>query len=296
VEKAFASNQIVSVTYVGQKGTDLLRQQGTYLPNKNFQNDFLLTGNSAWSNYNALEVQYRRPVANHLQALLNYTWSHSLDNGSNDVITGLSGTVISGASDYASSDSDVRSSFSGAMTWEVQGLHRKGLSGLLTRNWAMSAVAVARNGFPLNAIVISPSLDPTGNALSRPDLVSGQPLWIPNPEAGGGKSLNPAAFSVPSAARQGTERRNDIPGFSLVQLDLSMGRKFPITDRWKLEFHADAFNALNHPNFTNPFGYVQFGPTYLASQQMLNSGLGGLNPLFQEGGPRSLQLSLKLSF
>lgn len=296
MEKAFASNQIVSITYVGQKGTDLLRQQGTYLPNKNFENDFLLTGNSSGSNYNALEVQYRRPVTRHLQALLNYTWSHSLDDASNDVITGLSGTVISGASDYASSDGDVRSSFSGAVTWDIQGLRRAGLGGMLTRNWAISGVAVARDGFPFNANVISQSLDPTGNALSRPDLVSGQPLWIPNQEAGGGKSLNPAAFSIPSAARQGTEGRNDIPGFALVQLDLSMGRRFPITDRWKLEFRADAFNALNHPNFTNPIGYVQFGPTYLASQEMLNSGLGGLNPLFQEGGPRSLQLSLKLSF
>jgi len=67
-------------------------------------------------------------------------------------------------------------------------------------------------------------------------------------------------------------------------------------ERLNLEFQVDAFNILNHPNFTNPLGYVEFGPFYLQSQQMLNQGLGGLNPLFQEGGPRSLQLSLKLSF
>jgi hypothetical protein len=41
---------------------------------------------------------------------------------------------------------------------------------------------------------------------------------------------------------------------------------------------------------------VEFGPSFLVSQEMLNSGLGGLNPLFQEGGPRSLQLSLRLDF
>ncbi len=75
-----------------------------------------------------------------------------------------------------------------------------------------------------------------------------------------------------------------------------MVRKFPLTERLNLEFRADAFNLFNHPNFTNPPGYIQFGSYGLQSQQMLNEGLGGLNPLFQEGGPRSLQLSLRLTF
>ena len=104
------------------------------------------------------------------------------------------------------------------------------------------------------------------------------------------------AFQVPTTPRQGTEGRNDIPGFGLTQVDMSIGRKFPLRERVNLEFRADAFNVLNHPNFTNPLGYIQFGDTYLQSLQMLNQGLGGLNPIFQQGGPRSLQLSLRLSF
>jgi hypothetical protein len=69
-----------------------------------------------------------------------------------------------------------------------------------------------------------------------------------------------------------------------------------ITGRLNIQFRADAFNVVNHPNFTNPPGYVEFDPPFLQSMVMLNQGLGGLNPLFQQGGPRSLQLSLKLSF
>ncbi|MGC1087487.1 MAG: hypothetical protein WA894_03555, partial [Candidatus Acidiferrum sp.] len=69
-----------------------------------------------------------------------------------------------------------------------------------------------------------------------------------------------------------------------------------ISERLNLQFRADAFNALNHPNFSNPQALIEFGSYYLQSQHMLNQGLGGLNPLFQEGGPRSLQLSLKLFF
>jgi len=104
------------------------------------------------------------------------------------------------------------------------------------------------------------------------------------------------AFAIPSTLRQGTEGRNDIPGFGFTQVDLSIARSFALTERVSLQFRTDAFNVFNHPNFTNPDGYIEFGTTYLQSSMMLNRGLGGLNPLFQEGGPRSLQLSLRLMF
>lgn len=296
VEKSFGGQRVISATYVGQAGRDLLRQEAMYQPNPNFIGDFLLTQNDAHSNYNALQIQYRRPLSERLQALLNYTWSHSLDNASNDVVAGLSDTVISAASDYASSAFDVRQSFSGAVLYAVPtASYSKALS-LLTRDWSIDTVIVARTGLPFNAIVLGNSPDLNGYAVTRPDLVEGQPLWISNPAAPGGKSLNPNAFVVPSTIRQGTEGRNDIPGFGLTQVDVSIVRKFPITERLNLQFRADAFNVFNHPNFTNPPGYVQFGAYGLQSQQMLNAGLGGLNPLFQEGGPRSLQLSLRLSF
>jgi hypothetical protein len=108
--------------------------------------------------------------------------------------------------------------------------------------------------------------------------------------------MNPAAFALPSTVRQGTEGRNDISGFGMAQLDFAISRKFPLTERIGLDLRADAFNILNHPNFTNPAGYIEYGPVYMQSSEMLNQGLGGLNPLFQQGGPRSLQVSLKLAF
>ena len=132
--------------------------------------------------------------------------------------------------------------------------------------------------------------------ITRPDAVAGQPRWIANPAAAGGKMLNPAAFTVPSAIRQGSEGRNDIAGIGLTPVDLTLMRAFPITERIAIQFRTDAFNVLNHPNVTNPSGAVQFGAAGLESLRMLNQSLGGLNPLFQEGGPRSLQASLKLTF
>lgn len=304
LEKSFGNKRVISATYAGQIGRDLLRQEALANPNANFSGAFLLTRNDAFSNYNSLQLQYRAKLSEGLQALLNYTWSHSLDNASNDVVASLSNTIISGASDYASSNFDARNSFSGALTYTIPAAGRSGPLSLVTRDWSVDAVVVARSGFPFNGVVFFASPGPQGFALSRPDLVAGQPVWLhgaqcialDGPPCAGGKGLNPAAFSVPSMPRQGTEGRNDILGFGLMQADLSLARTLHLTERFNVQFRVDAFNAFNHPNFANPQALTEFGPFFMTSQSMSNRSLGGLNPLFQQGGPRSLQLSLKLTF
>jgi hypothetical protein len=293
MEKSFADRQALSVTYVAQAGRKLLKQVGIAQPNVNFLGSVLLTENEAHSNYSALQVQYRRPFTGRVQALVNYTWSHSLDDASSDTVTAISKTLISSADDYGSSSFDARHSFSAAVMVMFPGTSGSGPLHLLTNNWSVDALVVARTGFPFNATVLTTTL---AGAFPRPNRIPDQPVWIADPASGGGKRLNPSAFEIPPASEQGTERRNDIRGFGLTQADLSLARKFAITDRFALQFRADAFNALNHPNFRNPYGYVGIGPAYLQSPSMANVGLGGLNPLFQQGGPRSLQLSLKLSF
>ena len=293
LEKSFAG-QVVTATYVGQAGRDLLRNEAIYQPNANFASAFQVNVNSARSNYSALQLQYRRPVSRRVQILANYTLSHSLDNASDDVIASTPGVIISGASDYASSKFDIPHCFSTALSLNLPAAGKSPWLSGVTKDWSLQSVIVARSGFPFNASLFGYS--PGGYALSRPDLVPGESFWIADATAAGGRKLNPAAFTVPDTARQGTEGRNNIRGFGLTQVDLSIGRLFPIHEKWKFQFRVDVFNLLNHPNFTNPAGYIQLGPSYLQSSKMLNNGLGGLNPLFQQGGPRSMQLSAKVSF
>jgi hypothetical protein len=296
VEKSFAGKQALSVTYVGQAGRKLLRQTVLYQPNTNFLGAFDLTKNDARSNYDALQLQFRRPLSRGFQGLLSYTYSHSLDNASNDVAIGLANsTVISSAGDYGSSDFDVCHSLSGALTYSFPEASYSRLVSVLAGGWSVDTVVVARTGFPFNMLVFNNS-SLTGFVFTRPDIVPGQPIWIPSPIAPGGKGINATAFVPPPTPRQGIEPRNDLNGFGLTQVDLSIARTFPVHENLNLQFRADAFNVLNHPNFTNPPGYTQFGQYGFQSQQMLNNGLGGLNPIFQQGGPRSLQLSLRLSF
>jgi hypothetical protein len=95
--------------------------------------------------------------------------------------------------------------------------------------------------------------------------------------------------------------RNAIAGFGMWQLDLALRREFRLTDRGKLEFRFQAFNALNHPSFADPVRYLD-SPYFGESTSMLNLMLGtgspasGLTPLLQNGGSRSIEAVIRLHF
>jgi hypothetical protein len=294
VEKSTAGKQSVSVSYIGQAGSRLIRQEGVPagVParNPNILGGFTLINNGATSNYNALQLQYKRPLSRSVQALASYTWSHSIDTASDD-FTGALSTFISPASaDRGNSSFDVRHNFTGTITYDLPAASKGRVLRAVTQGWSLATVFQVRSGFPIEI-----SVNRGVTAISRPDLVPGEPIWIPNPTSGPGKKLNSAAFVVPSTLRQGTLPRNSIYGLGASQFDLSILRRFTLTERVHLDFRTDAFNIVNHPNFANPVGAVGNGQFGMFTR-MLNKGLSGLSPLYQVGGPRSLQLSLKLSF
>lgn len=154
------------------------------------------------------------------------------------------------------------------------------------------------------------NLDFTGVLTTvRPDLVTGAPLYIADPNVAGGRRFNPAVFALPPAGRQGTLGRNVLRGFPVFQVDLALRRQFNLTERVNLQFRAEAFNLFNHPNFgdpgvedpfsgTNNLTNPLFGQSTVMLGRSLGSGgvTGGFNPLYQVGGPRSIQFSLRLGF
>ena len=100
---------------------------------------------------------------------------------------------------------------------------------------------------------------------------------------------------------QRTLGRNSLRGFPASQVDFTLRRKFNLTETINLQLGADFFNVFNHPNFASPYGYFGdffFGESLGTLGQSLGSGggSGGLNRLYQIGGPRSIQLALKLQF
>jgi hypothetical protein len=141
-----------------------------------------------------------------------------------------------------------------------------------------------------------------GTALyPRPNLEPGIPLELFGSQYPGGKVFNKAAFSAAPPLQQGNFGRNVLRGFNAVQADIGLQRQFRVTEKVGLRFHAEFFNIFNHPNFGNPntdLTSALFGRSMQSLANSLGSGgsNGGFNPLYQIGGPRSIQLALKLQF
>jgi len=288
LQQALGTSQSVTVSYVGANGRRLIGMQEKYLaainPNFGYVQYFQ---SGVTSNYQALQLQFQRSVAKGIQALASYTWSHALDYGSNAIALPLQ---------RANADFDVRSNFQAGMSWELPKLTAGRVFDVVLNHWALDTRLNVRTAFPITLggqLVTDPT---TGTEYSGTlNVVSSQPPYLHGLEYPGGKAINPAAFSLPASSAVGDAPRNALRGFGASQVNLAVRRDIQLHDPVVLRFRADTFNLLNHPNF----GYVD--PTYTdatfgQATSMLNSSLGTVASQYQQGGARSMQLSLKLVF
>ena len=166
--------------------------------------------------------------------------------------------------------------------------------------WSVDAFVLARSAPPVN--IVGSLFVAAGTALyPRPNVVPGQPFELFGSQYPGGKIFNKAAFTPAPAGQQGDFGRNVLRGFGATQADVAFQRQFSFTEQLNLRFRAEFFNIFNHPNFGPPNNSLT-SPLFGYSTQTLASSLGsggangGFNPLYQIGGPRSIQLALKLVF
>jgi hypothetical protein len=315
IEQSVGDQQSFSVSYVGASGQRLLQTAAVSSPNPNVA-FALLVANAGSSSYNALQLQFRRRLSRGLQFLTSYTWSHSIDDGSAGSIGTVSNALVPSGfagSNRGPSDFDIRHGFSAGLTYEfptptTNQVGRALLGGWATENFifARSAPPVTVNGYLYDGQFV----DSIGGyfVYLRPDVVSGQAFYLTGTQYPGGKAFNPAAFEAPpidpatGTFLQGDLGRNALRGFGAFQWDFAIHRDFPLPHSTKLQFRAEMFNLLNHPNFGQPIGNLN-DPNFGISTQMLGQSLGGsnvsgggLSPLYQLGGPRSIQLALKFFF
>jgi hypothetical protein len=309
LERGLGAKQTLTVNYVGSAGRRLL-SEFVYFPdtigNPNFAlgNGLGVTSNKSSSDYHALQVRYHKILSHGLQVLASYTWSHSIDDASSNFqIYELL---------RASSDFDVHHNFQAALTYDVPDVNSNGLFLALLKHWGVDTRISARSGLPVDILNSSFSVDPSTHRFINfhPNLVPRQPIYISSLQScpatasvispipvPGGRLINICAFAPAPTDTEGNVPRNFARSFDAVQVDLAFRREFPIHDRLRLQFRAEAFNLFNHPIFGSIDSFLPDGPSLFGyANNTLNNQLGGLNPLYQAGGARSLQLMLKLMF
>jgi len=300
LEQSIGASNSFSVSYVGSAARRLARVESLrpqYTQNSKFTR-IDLVNNDAYSDYNSLQAQFKRRMSRGLQALASYTWSKSLDTVSDDSSLGAPSTRLPIDLERGPSSFDIGHQFTGSASYEIPYPWKSGIARSAFGGFVMDAFLRLRSAAP---VTVSTGRDPLGLGLtnvSRPDLISGVPLYLESDGYPGGKIVNPAAFdaATPLAeGRQGTLGRGVLRGFNFSQFDLSVRRTFRFGEQAGLDFRAEVFNVFNTPNFANPTG-VMTSANFGRSTQILSNGLGGQNPLFQVGGPRSVQLSLRFSF
>jgi hypothetical protein len=301
LEQAMGSNQSVSLMYIGAIGRDLLRVTQLFNPNPSFQS-VAVTDGSATSDYHALQIKFQRRLSRGLQALASYTFSHSIDSASTDAFANYLNTPgsIGGSNiDRGNSDFDIRHAFTAGVTYDLPSARSNAFVRAVSQGWSVDAFVLARSASPVN--IVGSLTIAAGVALSyRPNL-TGAPLELFGGGYPGGKIFNKAAFTAAPVGQQGNFGRNVLRGFYATQADIGVQRMFRITEKVGLRFRAEFFNIFNHPNFGSPTNMLP-SPLFGRSTQTLASFLGsggangGFNPLYQIGGPRSIQLALKLQF
>ena len=301
LEQSIGSNQVLSLTYVGAIGRDLLRTTKLFNVNPNFQT-IVFTDNSATSDYHAMQLKFQRRLSRGVQALTSYTFSHSIDiastDGGNNRTTPRS--VASPNFDRGNSDFDIRHSFTMGLTYDLPFRGSQEILKAVTSGWSLDSFVFARSAPPVD--IVGASFSANGVRLdARPNVVPGVPRELFGSQYPGGKIFNRAAFTAAPTGTQGNFGRNVLRGFGAWQADVGLQRQFQLTDKIGLRFRSEFFNIFNHPNFGNPVSLLTsqlFGRSTQTLANSLGSGgaNGGFNPLYQIGGPRSIQFALKLQF
>ena len=258
--------------------------------------------NAVSSNYNGAVVvfRYRGPRQSSFQA--SYTWSHSLDYGSNFFgSTGDAGYPSDSRNikaEYGNSAFDLRHRFVAYYTVPLP-IGPKGRF-LTSKNifsreafegWQLSGITEIQSGTPFTAYLGATDYSGFNQFIDKPNVGPGKLVQNnKNPDA----AFVTSYFTPIGAGQDGTERRNQFYGPGLVNFDLSAQKNFPLSaERFKLQFRADLFNLFNHTNFSNPTS------TYSSSSfgkitSTVGSATGGSG--YAIGGVRLAQLSLRLIF
>ena len=139
IEQALGKSQALTVSYVGSHASRLLQDNAFSTPNNpNATVRFILFENGLTSDYDSLQVQFRRRLSRGLTALASYTWSHCLDYGSPNYDFGYQ---------RGNCDFDVRHNLSAAFSYDLPNVGQNGFVNAVLHHWGIDDRFTARTAF-----------------------------------------------------------------------------------------------------------------------------------------------------
>ena len=300
VQKSFGNGiAILQIGYVGSEGRklsimlDINQLPGTHAdgaltqyPNYGGINQLNSIGTS---NYNALQSTLRLRAWHGLTSQFAYTWAHALDE-----ISAYRGALPLDSTnlkaEYGNGDFDTRHNLSATLTWDIPGSEHG--PKWLSHGWAVNSLMTFHGGQPIDEFR-------TGyNEIANPFAGVSHSF-----NKSGVTWINPASFCLPIAdggtdtgctpnVFGGTLRRNQIYGPGFADLDLSVFKNIPITERIKAQFRIETFNTFNRVNLASGVGATGPGSGIISDTIGDFNGAPGIGP----GEAFNMQLGLKILF
>ena len=326
VERELFWKSLLSVGYVARRGLHLQRESDINQPttavvaaNPGVNLDALRpykgfgsireTDNVASSTYNSLQVAWNRRVGDTFQFGVSYTLSKSMDNGSNqrDVVPDTYDTsMLWGPSEFDARHIAIINYLYQLPFFRTQ----KGFAGKALGGWQISGITQFQTGLPCS--VVAPNVDYAGvgqdanwgcGGNGQFWVVHGDPKIIGTfgPKGQWFATTNPDGtpiFTPPTPGTFNTQRVRDLiyqPGYQ--NWNMGLFKTFPVNERFRFQFRAEAYNVWNHPNWCANSGCngttnIGLNPTNTATfGKVLAKGSGSSGQ-----GERNLQLSLRFEF
>jgi hypothetical protein len=326
VEQQFGAN-VLTIGFVGNKGSHLpqtINDINVPLPGNSVANTALSTrplnavlpklGSVGWgvsegiSNYNALQTSFQRRFTKGLAFDGNYTWGKAMSNNVGFSEEGDQGAFNANAYnthiDYGIAENNITNRFALSLNYEFQyGKEWTGIKRAVLAGWEVNTITVWQSGKPLTIVNGGSGGTTTDIGAEGGNTVYGnratpfnsggsdRPNIVGNPH--GPKKLsqyfNTAAYAPQTLGTIGNEVRNSISGPHFRHIDLSLFKDFHLSERYVLQFRAEAFDITNTPNYYIP----QNNPSNL---QLGSSNFGAVTNYDPNYTPRELQFALKLRF
>ena len=274
-----------------------VRQSQLLLPYPQFTSVTLGNTSYGQSIYHSLQAKLQRRFANGFNLMISYTWSKLIDDV-NATTTGFPGESFAGGglqnyynlrNERALATFDTPHYLAVNSVWELpvgrgkRFVNQSRIADIFIGGWQINGLAIFHTGVPLQLYTASNNLFNNGGA-QRPNWNGQDPTLSGSIESRLNNYFNTAAFSQPAPFTFGNVARTlgNLRGPGQANLDLSLVKNIPIREQIHLQFRAESFNTLNHPQFDLPNTSIGTSSAGVISDQ--------------QNKPRDIQFALKLVF